>query len=249
MAGNIVEIVGLENLKFNSPLVLLGFIEETSLGLLTSSYLIEQEELHQIAIVKSIHIPPVTVFVGQRMRPPFRIYSNKDGSLIVITCEVPIDDRGLYEISKVLVKWLQVIKPREVVAIEGIPIKGITRKRSVYVASDLNAFKKFSSAGVEIASSALISGVGGALLNESIGKKLSSVSLMVPTSIDIPDPGAVLSIINVINKAYGLKVKVDILEKSVTKIHQQMNDIMHQYTELQKSKVKQQTDSERSMFG
>jgi uncharacterized protein len=242
-----VDIIGQENLKVSSPIVILGFIEDTSLGLLTSSYIIEQEELHQVAIVKSVHIPPVTVFVGQKMRPPFRIYSNKDGSLIVITCEVPIDYEGLYEISRVLVKWLEKIKPREMVVIDGIPVKGIIDTRDVYVATEASNLNKFSSLGVQIANSAIISGIGGAVLNESIGKNISAVSLMTPTSTDIPDPEAVLSIITILNKVYNLSIKIDVLEDSVKKLHEQMNKIMDQYNEIQKNKSQKQ--SEQSMFG
>ena len=83
------QVIKINNFVPKNPLVILGFVESTTLGLLTSSYLIEQLELHQIAQIKSVHIPPVTVFVGGKMRTPFRIYGNKEGTLLVITCEVP----------------------------------------------------------------------------------------------------------------------------------------------------------------
>jgi uncharacterized protein len=106
--------------------------------------------------------------------------------------------------------------------------------------------KRLAGIGVESAGSAIISGIGGALMNESIGKKISSLSLMTETSIDIPDPGAVLSIVEVLNKGFGLKIGTDILEESVKKLHEQANDIIEKFNQIQKDKT--QKSSEQSMF-
>lgn len=241
------QVVEIEKFVPKNPLVILGFVESTTLGLLTSSYLIEQAKLHQIAQIRSIHIPPVTVFVGGKMRTPFRIYMSPEGTLMVITCEVPIDDEGLYEISSALVKWLEGINPKEIVVVDGIPVKGLVDKRSVYGAAETDNFKKLAEVGVESAGSAIISGIGGALINESIGKKIEAVSLMTETSVDIPDPGAVLAIVEVLNKAYGLKLATDILEESVKKLNEQTNDIINKFNQIQKDKSQKQT--EQSIYG
>jgi uncharacterized protein len=241
------QVVEIDRFVPKSPLVILGFVENTTLGLLTSSYIIEQEKLHQIAQIRSIHIPPVTVFVGGKMRTPFRIYVNSGGTLMVITCEVPIDDEGLYEISSALVKWLEVISPKEIVVVDGIPTKGLVDKRTVYGAAETDNFKKLSDVGVESAGSAIISGIGGALINQIIGKKFEAVSLMTEASVDMPDPGAVLSVIEVLNKAYNLKIGTDILEESVNKLHEQTSDIISKFNQLQKDKVQKQ--AEQSIYG
>ncbi|MCW6159259.1 MAG: PAC2 family protein [Thermoplasmatales archaeon] len=241
------QVIKINNFVPKNPLVILGFVESTTLGLLTSSYLIEQLELHQIAQIKSVHIPPVTVFVGGKMRTPFRIYGNKEGTLLVITCEVPIDDNGLYEITSVLVKWIEGMQPKEIVVIDGIPAKGLVDKREVYAAAESENFKPLSDAGVQSAGSVIISGIGGALINECIGKKIDAVSLMTDTSIDIPDPEAVLAIVKVLNGAYKLNIKTDILEVSVKKLHEQTNEIINKFNQMQKDKTQKQ--AEQSIYG
>ncbi len=241
------QVIEINRFVPKSPLVILGFVESTTLGLLTSSYLIEQLELHQIAQIKSVHIPPVTVFVGGKMRTPFRVYGNKDGTLLVITCEVPIDDEGLYEITSVLVKWMEGMRPKEIVVIDGIPTKGLADKREVYAAAESENFKRLSVAGVQSAGSAIISGIGGALINECIGRKIDAVSLMTETSIDIPDPEAVLAIVKVLNGAYKLNIKTDILEGSVKKLHEQTNEIINKFNQMQKDKTQKQ--AEQSIYG
>ncbi len=247
MDHDTAQVVVMDKFVAKNPLVVLGFVENTTLGLLTTSYIIEQANLHQIAQIRSIHIPPVTVFVGEKMRTPFRIYINSEGTLMVITCEVPIDDEGLYEISSALVNWLEGLNPREIVVLDGIPTKGLVDKRTVYGAADAPTFKKLAEVGVENAGSAIISGIGGALINQSIGRKFPAVSLMTETSIDVPDPGAVLSVIEVLNKAYKLNIATDILEQSVKKLNEQTNEIINKFNQLQKDKAQKQT--EQSIYG
>lgn len=233
---NVAEILEIDNFVPNEMIVVLGFVESTTLGLLTTSFLIEQEKMHQVAQVKSYHIPPVAVFIGGKLRSPFRIYTRKDGKLMVITCEVPIESEGLYSISSALLDWLKSKKVKEIVVIDGIPVKGIPDDRTVYVAAGPDNIKKFYDIGVNDAESAIISGMGGALINESLGKKVSALSLMTLSSIDIPDPGAVLSIIDVLNRVYSLNVNVQILEESVKKLQEETKKVIDQYNKIQASK-------------
>lgn len=231
-----VEILEIDNFVPDDMIVVLGFVESTTLGLLTASFLIEQEKMHQVAQVKSYHIPPVAVFIGGKLRSPFRIYTRKDGKLMVITCEVPIESEGLYSISSALLDWLKSKNVKEMVVIDGIPVKGIPDNRAVYVAAGPDRIKKFSDIGVNDAESAIISGMGGALINESLGKKMTALSLMTLSSIDIPDPGAVLSIIDVMNKVYSLGIDVKILEESVKKLQEETKKVIEQYNKIQASR-------------
>ncbi len=113
LSNDEVDIIIREKIAFKNPVIIGGFIGQTPLGVTTSSYIVESMGMHEVAMVKSHHIPPVTVFVGGKMRNPFRIYSNSDGSVMVIQAEVPVDDEGLYTISEALFKWIKQFKPKE----------------------------------------------------------------------------------------------------------------------------------------
>ncbi len=69
------KVVEFEKLQYNKPVIFGGFIGPGLVGLVTTGYLIEKLNLHEIAHVRSQHIPPVVVFVGAKLRHPFRIYS------------------------------------------------------------------------------------------------------------------------------------------------------------------------------
>ncbi len=227
------EVIETIQRQYNSPLVILGFVEETSLGLLTSSYIIETLKMHQVAQLRSKYIPPVTVFIGKKMRSPFRIYSNDSGNILLVTCDVPINPSGLHEVSSVLVDWIESKGAKEVVVIDGVPVKGIPEDRTVFVAAEENNINKFLEKGLKSAESVIIGGVGGAVINVSMGKKLNPVSLIAPTSVSFEDPMAVLSIVKIINDIYGANIDLSILEESVKRLNEEIKKVMDQYNKMQ----------------
>ena len=101
------QVVEIEKRKYSNPLVIAGFEGSTFAGILSASYIIETMQLHQVAHVISQHIPPVTVFVGGKLRHPFRIYANNNNTLVLAVCEVPIPSSYIYEISNTLMDWFE----------------------------------------------------------------------------------------------------------------------------------------------
>ncbi|MCL4346100.1 MAG: PAC2 family protein [Candidatus Thermoplasmatota archaeon] len=227
--NNPVSIIIHGKADFKNPLVVGGFIGQTPLGVTTSSYLVESCQMHEIAMVKSHHIPPVTVFVGGKMRNPFRIYSNNDGSLMVIQAEVPVDDEGLYEISEALFDWIKQFKPKEFVVIDGVPVQDVPDKRQAFLVAGPDRIKELSKKNIPPAEAALIAGFGGAILNESLMSGMNAIALLTHVSTEIPDPDAVLAIIDAMNSIYGMGIQTEVLEKSVQKIHEQIKQISEEY--------------------
>ena len=89
--------------------------------------------------------------------------------------------------------------------------------------------KQFTKKGIEAAQSALITGMGGALLNEALMYKLSASTFITPASMKIADPGSVLALIENVNDAYGLRIDTAILEESVKDFHKQLQELVSQF--------------------
>lgn len=240
------KVVDLEHVTFRNPVVIGGFVGTTLTGFIAASYIIERLGLHQIAHVKSSHIPPISVFIGKKLRTPFRIYSNSTGTLIVAICEVPVDDEGLYEISSALIDWISSKEASELVILEGSPVKQVIADHKVYCIANEGKLKEFTDIGIEAARSALIMGMGGALINDSMARKISGVSFITPTTLELPDPGSVLGLIETVNKAYGLNIDTKVLEESVKTFHAQLQELMDQYKQAQGGKDKAHSES---MYG
>jgi uncharacterized protein len=232
------EVVELEKLDYKNPLVLGGFYGRGFTGTVSVGYILEKLGMHEVAHVRSQHIPPVAVFIGGQLRHPFRIYRDKNGSLITIICEVPIDMEGLYEISNVLLSWLEGIQPREIVILDAIPVNGIPQERHVYCAARPERMKQLQSQQIVSAESAMISGIAGALLSESLTRKVPALSLLTEVSENLPDPGAVLSLVTALNSLYNLKIDTKELEQSVSEVKATLSDLMEKFQKLQSSQSK-----------
>ena len=240
------KVVDLDHVEFHNPVIIGGFVGNTLTGFIAASYIIERLQMHQIAHVKSPHIPPIAVFIGKKLRTPFRIYSNKTGTLMVAICEVPIDDEGLYEISGALLSWFSEKKPKDLVILEGSPVPQIVSDHKVFCIANEDKLKTFSNKGLEPAHSALITGMGGALLNEAMAHQIPAVTFITPASMNIADPGSVLALIENVNDAYGLKIDTGILEESVKEFHNQLQELMDQYKKVYSKGEKAPSES---MYG
>ncbi len=230
------KIVNIIDQKYNSPIIIGGFIDQTTLGVTTTSYIIQEFNLHEVAMLKSRSIPPVTVFVGGKLRSPFRIYSNKEGTLMVIQCEVPVNIEGLYEITEVIMQWLKSINPRELAVIDGVPVQDIPDKREAFLVASPERIGELKKTKLHTAEAALISGMGGAILNESIFSNVKTIALLSHVSTEIPDPDAVLAIIKALNSIYDLSVQTTVLEESVKEIHENISKITQEYKNFKETK-------------
>ena len=97
------KVVDIDHIEFHNPVIIGGFVGNTLTGFIAASYIIERLQMHQVAHVKSPHIPPIAVFIGKKLRTPFRIYSNKAGTLVVATGELfsPLSALNLHLIDKI----------------------------------------------------------------------------------------------------------------------------------------------------
>ncbi len=234
-----------EEVKFQNPVVICGFVDSFPVGSLTATYMVDQLKLHQIGHLRSIYIPPIAVFVGQRLRNPFRIYTNPDGTLVIILSESPLNSNGYYEISSVLVNWIEELKPSELVIIEGTQGEDPQGERDVYGIAGKNKLAEFQKKGLKPAKSALIGGLGGAIMNQCIERDMNCSCVMSDVSAYIPDPGSALRVIEALNKLFNLNVPTELLEESVTEIHNQIRELSAQMDKMRKG----ETDSSDRMYG
>jgi len=202
-------------------------------GLTSVGYVIEHLGLHEIAHVASHHIPPAVVFIGEKIRHPFRIYKDGAGKLVVVVCEVPLDRGGLYEISATLVDWFQKFNPTEMLILDGIPVNGIPDNRPTFFIAGEKSQNKLKALGFLPAESTLVAGAAGSIMSECLDRNTECMSLLVPVSIAVQDPGAPLTLITALNSLYGLNITTKELEEDVAIVHEELTEIAKQYQKLQ----------------
>lgn len=130
-----------KSIKLKNPLLIAGFPGPGLVGSICASYIIQELNLHQIAYVESEFIMPGVIYVGGSLRHPFRLYSDEDGSICVLICEIPILSNGVCSIFNTVVNWAKKFGVKETIVMEGIPIEGIPayERKSLILSSDWKA--------------------------------------------------------------------------------------------------------------
>ena len=83
-------MVILKDVKLKQPLVLMSFLDNSAIGVMTLKYIIENLKMSQFAHVSSPYVPPVTVFVAGKLRHPFRLYSDAEGKYCIVISDIPV---------------------------------------------------------------------------------------------------------------------------------------------------------------
>jgi uncharacterized protein len=135
-------------ISLNNSILLVAFLDAGLIGPIALDYIIHQVSMHEVAFVESHYVAPATVFIAGQFRHPFRIYSNKEGTVCIAICEVPVLSIGGHSIAESLSEWCIRSKARELVLVAGIAwnsIPGITEEspvRKVYLLQNYDARKE-----------------------------------------------------------------------------------------------------------
>jgi uncharacterized protein len=138
---NIKEIrispMGIKNL--DKPTLIAGFPGPGLVGSISTGYIIDTLKMHQIACIESECIAPGVIYVGGKLRHPFRLYANEGGNICVAVCEAPIMMNGIRLVMDILMRWSLENNIQEVIVLDGIPLRGIPKEgRQVILLHDDN---------------------------------------------------------------------------------------------------------------
>jgi uncharacterized protein len=226
------------NKKLNSPILIAGFPGPGLVGSISTSYIIDKLNMYQIACVESEHIAPGVIYVGGKLRHPFRLYSNKEGNVCVLVCEAPIMIQGMYSVLNTVMKWGLDNRVKEVMVLDGIAVEGLpdSKRTPMILSSDgksadaanllhddnnnnndndninlTDKNRRESPDGAPFyANTAFIGGIAGGLLSACLSNGIACKALLVLASSGIPDPeGAAILLESVAKTTNDETLKID----------------------------------------
>ena len=231
VSTNIREIrtSSIEIKNLDKPTLIAGFPGPGLVGSISTSYIIDTLKMHQIACIESEYITPSVIYIGGKLRHPFRLYANKEGNVCVIVCEAPIMIKGIHLIMDELIRWSLENNIREVIVLDGIPLKGVPKegrrpiilhddglnkeKRREYnnqvddndmeidkTKEDSNLDKKAIENSIDYNYTAYIGGITGGLLSSCLSYGISCTAILVPALNGLPDPEGAALLIESFNK-------------------------------------------------
>jgi uncharacterized protein len=259
-----------KKIKLDSPILVAGFPGPGLVGSISTSYIINKLHMDQIACVESEFIVPGVIYAEGKLRHPFRLYSNEEGSVCVLVCEAPIMIQGMYSVLDTVTKWALNNKVKNVMVLDGIAVEGIPdlKRTPIIMSSDgevadeasliqdveggeLNNNNKEDQTQVDsdrsiYPTTAYIGGLAGGLLSSCLSNGLASKALLVPATRGIPDPEGAAILIESLDKITdnkSLEIDTQSLRKQGAALRTRMEKI------IQSLRGQQQQQQEEGVQG
>ena len=247
-------------IRLNNPILIAGFPGPGLVGSISTSHIIEQLHMHQIACVESEFIVPGVIYIAGKIRHPFRLYSNQEGNICVLVCEAPIMIQGIHSVLDTVVKWAKENEVREVMVLEGIPVEGIpdsSRKPMILSSAirednnndsfykDDSGEKKDFSSSPPPSNTTFIAGISGGLLSSCLSNGIACKAVLIPASSGIPDPeGAAIlieSISNITDNDSLKRIDAKQLREKGANLKRQMTETIRAVREQQSREHQEQS--------
>ena len=214
-----------------NPIIFAGFVGAGLVGPLSVGYMIEKLKMEEIGYLRSKHLPPSTVFMQGRLRHPFRLYSNNDGTICAVICEITLPF-GLHDIVNTILDWAEKNGSHEIVILDGVASK--THDGKAFCAAEEDLCRVMESNDINMIPQGFITGVAGGLLNECLMRPIQGLTLLVKANDKGADPLAAATLIDAVNRAYGLNINTSDLRKKKKRIGADFKELSDKYTEHRK---------------
>jgi uncharacterized protein len=223
------------------PVLIVGFPGTGLVGSICANYIIEKKSLHQIAFVDSEYIIPAAIYIGGKLRHPFRIYADDKRTLCVIVCEAPLRPEGVYSIMELVVTWASRNEVREVLVLDGVPVRGglPIKDRKPMILSSSSPSSSSNASKDDPVKSAMMMGVSGGLISACLSDEMPCTGVLIPSTSGIPDPEGAAILLETISKMPSVPLEID-----VKPLRQEGQAIERQLKEFMDSVRKEQEEEE-----
>jgi uncharacterized protein len=240
-----------DTIRLNDAIMVAGFPGPGLVGSISVSYIIEQQKMHQIGYVDSDFIVPGVIYIGGKLRHPFRIYANDEGTACVVVCDAPVIISGIRSVLNAVVVWGKNNGVREIMVLEGIATPGIPevgRKPLVLSSNgqsdDHSYLSRIKDRRTEVNPPAFISGVSGGLLAACLSNRIPCTGLLIPSIAGIPDPEGAAILIEKTNELAKNPFRID-----VRQLRSEAEELKLQLQEVINSVKRQQQDQQQTQPG
>jgi len=225
------EVYEIKKTVLKSPVVFAGFVGAGLVGTLAVGCMIDKLKMKEIAYLRSKHLPPSTVFMQGRLRHPFRLYSNNDGTICAVICEITLPI-GLHDIVNTILDWAEKNGSHEIVILDGVA--STSHDDKAFCAAEEDLCRVMEDNDIKMIPQGFITGVAGGLLNECLVRKIQGVALLVKANDKGPDPLASATLVEAVNRAYDMNIDTTELRKEKKRIDADFKELSDKYTEHRK---------------
>jgi len=223
------EVFEVKKIELNSPIIFAGFVGAGLVGPLAINHIIEKLKMRQIAVMRSKHLPPSTVFMRGRLRHPFRFYTNPEGTICAIICEITLRMKGLYSLVESILNWAEEKGSKEIVILDGVA--STEHDDKAYCAAEEDLIRTMAAKDISMIPQGFITGIPGGILNECLVREIQGLTLLAKADKVAPDSGAAATLIDALNRFYDLNISTKKLHEEKDRIHSEFSELSQKYIE------------------
>ena len=216
-----------------------GFPGVGLVGTIVANFLINTLKLKQIGVIDSQRFPPISVIKEGEPHNPMRLYAGEqicnDGTcnqVAVCVSEFTPPGEITKDLVKTLLNWAEKKGSNEIIILDGVASSKHDNK--VFCAAEADLCRIMEDNGIEMIPQGFITGISGGILNECLIRKIKGVVLLAKANESLPDSLASVTLIEAINKTYGMKIDTDELKKQEKQIGNDLKELSDQYSEHKK---------------
>ena len=221
------EVFPIKKIKLNSPIVFAGFVGAGLVGPLAINHMITELKMTEIAVMRSKYLPPSTVFMRGRLRHPFRFYTNSEGTICAIICEITLRMEGLYSLVSSILDWAEDNGSKEIVILDGVASSEHDDK--AYCAAEEDLVRTMADKDISLIPQGFITGIPGGILNECLVRPIQGLTLLAKASKTEPDSVAAVTLIEALNRFYDTDIDTSELQKEKDRIHSEFSELSQKY--------------------
>ncbi len=223
------EVFEFKKIEHNSPIIFAGFVGAGLVGPIAITHIIEQLDMKEIAVLRSKHLPPSTVFMKGRLRHPFRFYADEKGTVCAIICEITLRMEGLYSIVSTILDWAATKGSKEIVILDGVASNEHDNK--AYCAAEEDLVRTMADRDISMIPQGFITGLPGGILNECLVREIQGITLLAKANKISPDPVASATLIEALNRFYFMNIDTTELKEEKERVHSEFSELSQKYIE------------------
>ncbi len=222
------EVFEIKQVELNSPIIFAGFVGAGLVGPVAINHIITELEMEEIAVMRSKYLPPSTVFMRGRLRHPFRFYTNKEGTVCAIICEITLRMEGLFTLVSSILDWAAQKDSKEIVILDGVA--STEHDDKAYCAAEEDLVRTMADKDISMIPQGFITGIPGGILNECLVREIQGLTLLAKANKEAPDSAAAATLIEALNRFYDMNIDTSELKKQKDRIHSEFSELSQKYS-------------------
>jgi len=223
------EVFEIKKKELKNPIIFAGFVGAGLVGPVAINHIIDKLEMEEIAVMRSKYLPPSTVFMNGRLRHPFRFYSNPDGTICAIICEITLRMEGLYCLVASILDWAVEKGSKEIVILDGVA--STEHDDKAYCAAEEDLVRTMADKDINMIPQGFITGMPGGILNECLVRKIQGLTLLAKANKTSPDSAAAATLIEALNRFYEMDIDTTKLKEEGDRINSEFSELSQKYVE------------------